>query len=57
LLQDVFEVEFDPDHDEYLRNSARQVVSPSSELAKMRTRNMRRRRDAHRDAQTFDDDE
>ncbi|KAJ2480305.1 Interferon- developmental regulator 1 [Coemansia sp. RSA 2131] len=49
LLQDVFEVKFDTTGDDFARNRARMVVNPNSELAKMRTRDIRRRRDARRD--------
>ncbi|KAJ2310973.1 Interferon- developmental regulator 1 [Coemansia sp. RSA 2704] len=47
LLQDVFDVEFDGSHDEFQLNKARMVVSPSSELAKLRSKDMRKRRAAH----------
>ncbi|KAJ2794285.1 Interferon- developmental regulator 1 [Coemansia guatemalensis] len=56
LLHDVFEVEFDVGSEEYLRNGARIVVGPSSELAKARSVEIRKRRDAHRTAQRYGSD-
>ncbi|KAJ1802762.1 Interferon- developmental regulator 1, partial [Coemansia sp. RSA 2599] len=44
LLQDIFEVEFDMHSDAFLRNEGRVVISPSSEIAKMRTKEMRKQR-------------
>ncbi|KAJ2135940.1 Interferon- developmental regulator 1 [Coemansia sp. RSA 678] len=49
LVQDVFEVNFDSTGDDFVRNRARMVVNPSSELAKRRTRDLRRRRNVRRD--------
>ncbi|KAJ2161008.1 Interferon- developmental regulator 1 [Coemansia sp. RSA 552] len=56
LLHDVFEVEFDPSHDAYLANRARVVVDPSSSVAKARSVDLRRRRDARRNAEAPDED-
>ncbi|KAJ2696163.1 Interferon- developmental regulator 1 [Coemansia sp. IMI 203386] len=44
LLQDVFEVEFDMSSDAFSRNEGRVVINPSSEIAKMRTKEMRKQR-------------
>ncbi|KAJ2077067.1 Interferon- developmental regulator 1 [Coemansia sp. RSA 988] len=57
LLQEVFEVDFDVNSEDYLINAARVVVSPSSDLAKARTVELRKCRDARRTAQSFDDEE
>ncbi|KAJ1800140.1 Interferon- developmental regulator 1 [Coemansia sp. RSA 2399] len=49
LLQDVFHVDFHANDGDLAANVARVVVDPSSELAKIRTKNMeKRRRDAQR---------
>ncbi|KAJ2710803.1 Interferon- developmental regulator 1 [Coemansia spiralis] len=57
LLQDVFEVEFDPATSDRLRNEARVVVNPSSDLAKARTLAMRRRREVLKRDQHYADDD
>ncbi|KAJ2854962.1 Interferon- developmental regulator 1 [Coemansia erecta] len=44
LLQDIFEVEFDMSSDAFSRNEGRVVINPSSEIAKMRSKEMRKRR-------------
>ncbi|KAJ1862869.1 hypothetical protein LPJ57_006192, partial [Coemansia sp. RSA 486] len=41
---DVFEVEFDMSSDAFSRNEGRVVINPSSEIAKMRTKEMRKQR-------------
>ncbi|PIA13471.1 hypothetical protein COEREDRAFT_11388 [Coemansia reversa NRRL 1564] len=46
LMHDVFDVEFDIGSEDYLHNVARVVVGPSSDLAKSRTLDLRKRRDA-----------
>ncbi|KAJ2785654.1 Interferon- developmental regulator 1 [Coemansia interrupta] len=47
LLQDVFDVRFDRGADGAVADAARVVVSPKSELAKMRSKDMRKKRSAH----------
>ncbi|KAJ2478525.1 Interferon- developmental regulator 1 [Coemansia sp. RSA 2320] len=55
LLQQVFNVEFDSAANDYANNEARQVVSPSSSLAKARSVDMRKRREARNSARRFQD--
>ncbi|KAJ2784538.1 Interferon- developmental regulator 1 [Coemansia javaensis] len=57
LLQDVFDVAFDDAADPHHRAEARSVVSPSSDLAKARSLDLRNRRHAARTRYRDDDDD
>ncbi|KAJ1891398.1 Interferon- developmental regulator 1 [Kickxella alabastrina] len=56
LLRDIFEVEFDTSGDAGVQNQGRVVVDRKSELAKERSRKLRKSRNTSRNAYSADDD-